>query len=305
MPAFVPLKMFSILLMATPTPPSATSSNAPSVAIMGLGAKSGVHPDVAEQLTETLVAAVRRTHRFSRVVSSGEVQALVSFEQQKQILACEASSCMAEIAGSLGVEYLITGTLGRLGKTWLFNVKLLNARTALGEGSVSRPITGEDESVLLESIDSIVGELFAGSSIPPAPQAIPPPTTGGNAAAPQATSPGPRTSGPGSASSPTTTPAESGGSSMLPMLLRVVGAGGLGAGLLVVLGGVISGAVAGSSLALGLYSSQSYVPGMARFRMPMAILFYAGVVLACVGLPLSLLVGVVGAGGLGASMFVG
>src|SRR5438132_147091 len=133
-----------LILMASLFLVSAPPSPAPSVAVLGLSAKEGVHQDVAEQLTETLTASLRHTGRFSRVVSASEIQTLVAFETQKQLANCDRESCMAEIAGALGVDYLVTGTLGRIGETWLFNAKLLNAHTALAEGAVSRPIEGEN-----------------------------------------------------------------------------------------------------------------------------------------------------------------
>jgi len=155
---------------------SATSGAAPSVAVLTLEHKQGVSADVAELLTENLSATVRETRRFSRVIGTKDIEQVLGFERQKQLLNCESSSCMAELAGALGVDYIISGTLGQLGSTWLFNAMLFNTRTGDTEGKVSRKIKGQTEEVLLEAVDAIVADLLRDSKVSkPGAAALPAP----------------------------------------------------------------------------------------------------------------------------------
>ncbi len=70
-----------------------------------------------------------------RVVTSSEIAALIGFERQKQLLGCadESTNCMVELANALGVDGIITGSIGKFGKSIQLNLKIL----ASGDG---RPV---------------------------------------------------------------------------------------------------------------------------------------------------------------------
>lgn len=225
---------------------------APSVAVLTLEHKQGVTQDVADLLTENLSATVRETHRFSKVIGTKDIEQVLGFEKQKQLLACESSSCMAELAGALGVDYVLSGTLGRLGSTWLFNAVLFNQRTGDAEARLSRKIKGTDEEALLEAVEGIVADLLKESRVPPvggaaaAPAkpavaaAQPAPTTSNTAAATPAPSPtaaaepapAPAPSTETAAASSTSTGTSGGGGGIAGKALMGIGAAGLAATLI-------------------------------------------------------------------------
>ena len=55
---------------------------------------------------------------------------MVGFEAQRQILDCDAESCLPEIGGALGVDHLLKGTLGRLGGELIINFTLMDVAKA-------------------------------------------------------------------------------------------------------------------------------------------------------------------------------
>src|SRR5690606_8239504 len=58
------------------------------------------------------------------------IQQMVQFEQEKQLLGCETdSSCLAELGGALGVAMLVTGSLGKVGSSYIINLTLTDTRT--------------------------------------------------------------------------------------------------------------------------------------------------------------------------------
>lgn len=71
--------------------------------------------------------------RGVRVTTNREIAALVGFERQRQMLNCGdgGSSCLAELAGALGVDGLITGSLAKVGSSYVINLKVVDneART--------------------------------------------------------------------------------------------------------------------------------------------------------------------------------
>lgn len=64
-----------------------------------------------------------------RVITSSEIERLLGFERQRQLLGCtdNSASCQAELANALGVDGLVTGSIGKLGKTTQINLKIIKA----------------------------------------------------------------------------------------------------------------------------------------------------------------------------------
>lgn len=218
--------MGALLLGALP----AAAQTGPSVAVLNLAPEKGVDESTARVLSESTVDAVRRTKVFSRVVSSKELETILGVEMQKQLMNCSASSCMAELAGALGVDFLLSGTVAKLGTTYVFNARLLNARTGVAAASISQRMRGGTEEGLLEAVEPLVQRLLSEAGFTPATIA---------SAAPAATS----TTTPPSATPAAAADAQE-GSSKRPILL----AGGAGALVAAAVGAVAAlgmGAVAG------------------------------------------------------------
>src|SRR6185295_5852068 len=59
------------------------------------------------------------------VTGKNDIAALLGLERQKQLLGCsdEQASCLAELAGALGVDGLLTGSLGKVGNGYVVEVK--------------------------------------------------------------------------------------------------------------------------------------------------------------------------------------
>ena len=61
------------------------------------------------------------------VTSSKDLAAIVGLERQKAMLGCTdtSSTCVAELAGALGVDGLVTGQIARVGQSFQLSVKVL------------------------------------------------------------------------------------------------------------------------------------------------------------------------------------
>jgi TolB-like protein len=81
----------------------------------------------AQVLTEKLSTDLSKTGRFE-LISETEIGSMLGFERQKTLLGCTEASCLAEIGGALGCDYLLIGTLGRLGEQMRFDLKIADAR---------------------------------------------------------------------------------------------------------------------------------------------------------------------------------
>lgn len=153
----------SIALLVLVAGPAATAladaPPAPSVAVFALDPKNGFTKDVAELLTDVVVQSLRDTKAFSRVVAAKELESVVSLNLQKELLGCAENSCIAEIAGQLGVDFLVSGSIGRLGRAAVLNIKLLNTKTAMAAASVSQAVCGEGDEALLSTAKFSVRRL--------------------------------------------------------------------------------------------------------------------------------------------------
>jgi hypothetical protein len=140
-----------------------------SLAIFALQPKNGVGADVAELVLEQLVDKVRHAGVFDTVVSAKELESVIAFERQRQLVDCTGESCLAEIAGAFNVEMVLAGSVGKAGNSWILSLKLINARTSRTVGAVSRRITRPGEDALLDSIQPALDELLADAGLKAAP----------------------------------------------------------------------------------------------------------------------------------------
>src|SRR5688500_15119756 len=87
----------------------------PTLAVFPLLARTGVSKDTAEFMTDRLLERVRASGRFKRVIGTGEIELAISLEQRRQLVDCDSTSCLTEIAGALNVDRLLHGSAGRVG----------------------------------------------------------------------------------------------------------------------------------------------------------------------------------------------
>lgn len=117
------------------------------VVIMNLS-MLGVSDDqqyVAQILTDTLAAEVNSLGTCE-VITQADVAQMLDFEAAKAI-ACtdDTASCVAEIGGALGVERVISGSIGLLGSSYKVQIKLHNVAKGRVEARYDKLVRGEPE----------------------------------------------------------------------------------------------------------------------------------------------------------------
>lgn len=90
---------------------------------------SGVDRALADAWFERFGLLLGQSGRL-RVISSGDMAQLLGMERQQQLLGCAttSSSCLAELAGGLGAEGLLRGSLVRAGHSLTISLKVLRSR---------------------------------------------------------------------------------------------------------------------------------------------------------------------------------
>ena len=67
---------------------------------------------------------------------------MLAVEQMKQSMGCDDVSCLAEIGGALGVDYIVSGSILMLGDAYVTQLQLMNIRQGRADGRVSREYSG-------------------------------------------------------------------------------------------------------------------------------------------------------------------
>lgn len=153
----VHLRLFSFVLAV-----AVASTQPVKVASVGFDGV-GVDASLLALLAEHLAQRVARPG-VARVITRQDMITVLGFERQKQLLGCgdNSSNCMAELAGALGVDFLLAGDVARLSKKRLTaTVKLLDAAT--GRAVFSRELRAASEEQLVHQLeqagDDVVAEL--------------------------------------------------------------------------------------------------------------------------------------------------
>jgi len=253
----------------------------PNVGVFPLTSMNGAPADLGRVLSDLLVTFLRDSSAFRTVVSGQEIDDVMNLERQKQLMNCDAESCVAEVAGALGVELLVTGSVSRLGTAMILHLRMLDTRTGRAVATFSETSPSVAQELLVASVERgarhLAQKLQPHSAVPaPVPQPAPP-----------------------SAPIPVAREVPPPGPLRMPLFAAAAGLGALGA--VAFLGGVL--AVVGAS---GVKAFLNTAPPAARVGTQMTQLqaLYVGLFLVGGALLLLVPVGTLGAVGLAAGGMV-
>ena len=122
---------------------------------------NNIPPGLGSATTEALLQEIRKLEGVS-AIGMDEVRELLDFEAQRQAMGCDADdACLAEIAGALGVDEILTGALTEQADGRMIVLKRIDQRRAqVRETFDKRLEVGNGEEFLL-SVGDAVQALFA------------------------------------------------------------------------------------------------------------------------------------------------
>jgi hypothetical protein len=154
--------MLTMLLMAAEAPkPKAAVDDRPGIAALDLVAVKGVESAVARLLNEAMLSRLKSSGRFSSVLGSSDLKAMLSMEQQKAVLGCGDENCLAELGGALGVPLLFSADVGVVGGRFMLNLKILKVDEA--RVADRRTTIYADEGELLEGWHAAIDTVILGA----------------------------------------------------------------------------------------------------------------------------------------------
>lgn len=145
--------------------PAATPAEKPNprIAVPDFQTSAG-NESLAAMVAGSVATEIDRTGLF-QVTTSDQVRALLSLERQRQLLGCSDDSCNSDIAGQLGVDYMLNGRLTRLvdskKATTAVNLDLVMLEVKSGKRVSSREIKAGSEAELVSKLQEGVAGLIA------------------------------------------------------------------------------------------------------------------------------------------------
>jgi hypothetical protein len=116
-------------------------------AVMTIKGSSGISQDEADLLSDRLRAELFKTGAVD-VMERDQMQAILKEQGFQQSGACTNEGCMVEIGQILGVQKLVTGSIGKLGKMHMMNMRVIDIKTAKITVTVSEDVKGDIEDVV-------------------------------------------------------------------------------------------------------------------------------------------------------------
>jgi hypothetical protein len=152
----------ALLMLVFSSPPA---KKPPSVVVLDIQSGHGVSADLASALNDSLEVEVRKRAAGYRVIGASDVRSMLALEAQKSKLGCQETGCLAEIGGALGAQEVVTGSLVRLGDTFVLTLRRVDVAKALVMGDVSETVKGAKEDPLLDAVRDGAAQLFGAGPI--------------------------------------------------------------------------------------------------------------------------------------------
>jgi len=150
--AFSAITWLGLLILAIP------NAYGSQIAVSDLAASEKVAPEFARALTPTLLAALAKIPNLV-ILSQHDIQAFLEKDASLQPADCKPERCFFEVSDNLESEFILRGTLGRLGRKWIASLSL----THLDQDTVVRHSTGArtgNDSAAKDALLNAVRNLF-------------------------------------------------------------------------------------------------------------------------------------------------
>jgi TolB-like protein len=137
----------------TPAPPapepaaSAAPQDKEPIAVMDLKAEE-VSQTVANILSNKLRTELFNSGKYN-VLNREDMKAILGEQEFQMSGLCDDTKCMAKIGGALGVTYMVTGSIGKLGSTYNISLKMVDIEKIVNVNMVDEPYSGPEDGLFI------------------------------------------------------------------------------------------------------------------------------------------------------------
>jgi hypothetical protein len=151
---------------ATSSPPARPKARATHrLAVLDFTLAGSAHPDLARVLADAAAAGAAAAPDL-QVLSQGDIAAMLGLERTRQMLGCtEDQGCMAELAGALDSDRLLSGSLTILERTSLLTVKVLDVKKSRTLARLTATLLDATERELVDTARRLGHEAVTGEKL--------------------------------------------------------------------------------------------------------------------------------------------
>ncbi len=151
---------------AIPPPAVKGKAKAPHrLAVLDFTLAGSAHADLARVLADAAAAGAAGAPDLE-VLSQGDISAMLGLEKTRQMLGCtDDQGCMAELAGALDSDRLLSGSLTILERTSLLTVKLLDVKKSRTLARVNATLLDATERELVDAARRLGHEAVTGEKL--------------------------------------------------------------------------------------------------------------------------------------------
>jgi hypothetical protein len=161
----VPLPPPPAAATQAPAPGPTRKAAKPRLAVLDFTLAGSAHPDLARVLSDGAARGAEAGDH--QVITQGEVAALLGLERMRRIVGCaEDQGCLAEMAGALDADQLLSGSLTILERTALVTVRLID--TGKGGRTLARAtatLLDATEKELVDASRRLAHEVVTGKRL--------------------------------------------------------------------------------------------------------------------------------------------
>jgi TolB-like protein len=131
----------------------------PTLLVFDLTNDAGVDKGVANTLVEIVIERITNLKKYN-VVGQKDLDKMLFWEQNKQLKGCTDTSCLVQIAGAMGAQYYVEGSIGGLGDQYVVTLKLIDAGSVRVLERVTEKIKKDDNTLataIEPAVDVIMG----------------------------------------------------------------------------------------------------------------------------------------------------
>lgn len=119
----------------------------------------GITEHEAVTLTDVLRNELINTGKF-QVMERGQMEEILKEQAFQMSGTCDEAACLVEMGQLLGIEQLFAGTIGKVGRAYSINVRIISVQTGKILKSVSHSYSGPIENLLTGEMRTVAKMLI-------------------------------------------------------------------------------------------------------------------------------------------------
>ncbi|MBI5525304.1 MAG: hypothetical protein HY897_03150 [Deltaproteobacteria bacterium] len=139
-------------------PPKKKALDGPTLLVFDLVNDAGVDKGVANTLAEMIIERITNLKKYN-VVGQKDLDKMLFWEQNKQLKGCTDTACLVQIAGAMGAQYYVEGSIGVLADRYVVTLKLIEASNVRVLERVTQKVK-KDDATLSRTIEPAVDVIM-------------------------------------------------------------------------------------------------------------------------------------------------